>query len=332
MLELTACGFDLGNGAPKTSMDNKASKIPNWHIGTEPKGALNSKTLLTAKPMAFPLEIDNNIHWFGQDTLSLAGHQEIDNDKLKPNYIKMMFKAVTWRWLDQHRVSSEWIADKRLSVVCGMPPELYLDRKARAEAEKVYRHVFNQNKPDYINVPGKPAIPFYTTFGGLKPETLSWRAVNKLKPGFTLLVDLGYGTSDFCMLHSDSELPVKITTLNNGLFHSHHEANAIEPWLSELDTMRGNLPNNPHHPIKRYSNTAKSKILQVVRPLASRKIALAQLVVFGGGVQLLDDITVKDLRSYADTVTLDKKRYNEFSNARWFEAIGRKMLEANEQN
>jgi hypothetical protein len=314
MLKLTACGLDFGNGWPKVSLDNKASKIPNWSTQNEPKGALNSKTLLTAKPMAFPLEIDGNVHWFGQDTLSLAGYQEIDSDKLKPDYIKMMFKATLFRWLNQHRVNPDWLADKRLSVVCGMPPELYLDRQARAKAEKVYRHTFNQNKPDYINEPGKSAIPFYTAFGGLKPETLSWAIVNKLKSGYTLLVDLGYGTSDLALLKKGNNGPISVKSLNNGLLHSHHESNAVRPWESELATMRGSLPTN-------YANITKSKIRQI-----ARQLTLSQLVIFGGGVQLLDDVTIKDLKGYADVVTLDKKRYNEFSNARWFEVISRKGL------
>jgi hypothetical protein len=318
MLELIPSGLDLGNGWPKCDVDGKASKVPNWSAEKEPKGRLNEKTLLTAKPAAFPLEIDGQVRWFGQDTLSLPGYQEIDQDKLKPKYIKMMFKAVLFRWLNQHRVEAEWLSGVRLNVVCGMPPELYQDRQARSKAEKVYRHVFNQNKPDYIKQPGKPGIAFFTAFCGLKPETLVWRAVNKTRPGFTLLVDLGYGTSDLCLLHSDSELPVSTATLNNGLLHSHHETNPVRPWEAELAVMRGGVPAN-------YANTAKAKIRQV-----ARQISLSQLVVFGGGVQLLDAETVKDLKTYAATVSIGRG-YDEFSNARWFGAISKRNV-INEQD
>jgi hypothetical protein len=80
--------------------------------------------------------------------------------------------------------------------------------------------------------------------------------------------------------------------------------------------MRGNLP--PH-----YANITKNKVRKV-----ARQLSLAQLVVFGGGARLLDDSTIKDLRTYAKVVTLDKKVYNEFSNARWFEKISKNMIEA----
>jgi len=313
-LKQVACGLDLGNGWPKIVLDNKASKIPNWSTGNEPKGQLNAKTMIAAKPIAFPLEIDNVVRWFGQDTLSLPGYQEIDQDKLKPDYIRMMFKAVLYRWLDQHRINSEWLADKRLNVVCGMPPELYQDRQARNKAERVYRHVFDEKRPQYIKVPDKPTIAYFSAFSGLKPETLVWRAVNKQKLGFTLLVDLGYGTSDFCLLDKDTELPIKTVSLNNGLLHSHNENNPITPWLAELETMRGNEPAN-------YANITKSKIRQV-----ARQIKLAQLVVFGGGVHLLDSETLKDLKSYASMVSLGRG-YDEFSNARWFEALAKRGID-----
>jgi len=313
-LELTPCGTDFGNGWIKVCLNGKASKIPNWSISSEPKGRLNEKTMLTVKPVAFPLEISGNTQWFGQDTLSIAGHQEIDQDKLKPDYIRMMFKASLLRWLDQHRVNPEWLSDKRLNVVCGMPPELYQDRMARSRAEKVYRFIFNQNKPDYIKQPNKPGMTYFTAFGGLKPETLVWRGVNKPRNGFTLLVDLGYGTSDLVLLHSGQEMPIATTTLNNGLLHSHHETNPVRPWEAELSVMRGDKPAN-------YANVTKAKIRQV-----ARQISLVQLVVFGGGVQLLDAETIKDLKGYAENVTLGRG-YDEFSNARWFEALAKKGVE-----
>jgi hypothetical protein len=320
MLELIPGGLDLGNGWPKLVIKigedeegnalTRASKIPNWSTENQPKGRLNEKKMLAARPIAFPLKIKDDIRWFGQDTLSLSGSYEMDQDKLKPDYIRMMFKAVLFRWLSQHRIEPKWLSDKRLNIVCGMPPELYQDRQARNKAEDAYRFVFDQNKPDYIKQPDKPGIPFFTAFGGLKPETLAWRAANKMRPGYTLLVDLGYGTSDLCLLHSDYAVPISTITLNNGLLHSHHENNPIRPWEAELATMRGVLPAN-------YANIAKAKIRQV-----ARQINLAQLVVFGGGARLLDAETIKDLRGYAPNVSLGKG-YDEFSNARWFERISR---------
>ncbi|MHA2219747.1 MAG: ParM/StbA family protein, partial [Candidatus Hodarchaeales archaeon] len=269
MLQITPAGLDFGNGWIKISLDNKASKIPNWVTENEPKGLLNSATLLRGKAMGFPLEIKGDIRWFGQDTLSLSGSYEIDQDKLKPDYIRMMLKAVLWRWLDQHKINPEWLVNKRLSVVCGMPPELYESRAARNKAEKAYKFIFNQNKADYINIPNKSAIPFYTSFGGLKPETLSWAIVNKLKPGYTLLVDLGYGTSDLVLLKKGHNGPVRTNSINNGLLHTHDESNPISPWLAELSAMRGNHPSN-------YANQTKIKIRKV-----ARQLSLAQLVVFG---------------------------------------------------
>ena len=124
-LPLTPCGLDFGNGWIKICLDGKASNIPNWTIATEPKGRLNNQNTLI-KPMAFALEIPNHpLHWvyswFGQDTLSQPGYQEIDTDKYRPAYIKMMFKAILQRWLTQHNVSPEWLKDKRLNIICGMP-------------------------------------------------------------------------------------------------------------------------------------------------------------------------------------------------------------------
>lgn len=315
-LPLIPAGLDFGNGWIKIVLDNKASKIPNWAIEKQPKGALNKKTMIQSKPICFPLDTDKT-RWFGQDTLSLPGYQKIDSDKLKPEYIRMMTKAVVCRWLSQHRIENEWLSHIRLNVVCGMPPELYQDRQERNEAEKVYRHVFNQKQPYYIKQPNKTAIPFFTSFGGLKPETLAWAAVNKLKAGYTLLVDLGFGTSDFCLFHDEEELPISTITLKNGLLHSHYETNVNKPWEAELNTMRGSLPIN-------YSNITQAKIIRVTRQITP----LAQLVIFGGGVQLLDEDTLKDLRGYAETFSSGKKSgYNEFSNARWFEKISEKLLD-----
>jgi hypothetical protein len=313
-LKLIPCGLDFGNGHIKISLQEKVSKIPNWVTSQEPKGALNKKTMIAAKPMAFALEINGQSKWFGQDTLSLGGEQEIDEDKYKPAYIKMMFKAVLFRWLDQHRIEPEWLEDKRLSIICGMPPEQYQDRAIRGKAEKVYGNLFEQNKPDYIKIPDEIAIPFFTSFKSLRPETLAWRAVYRLKPGYTLLVDLGYGTSDFCLLHSSKEMPLKTISLPNGLLHVHNENNPTSPWLSELETMRGDKPDN-------YANITKSKIRQI-----ARQVNLAQLVVFGGGVQLLDTETIKDIKGYAENVSLGRG-YDEFSNARWFEKLAKRRLE-----
>jgi hypothetical protein len=328
MLELIPTGLDLGNGYDKVVIKigevqdeegvthiTRASKIPNWSTEDEPKGKLNEKTMLTAKPVAFPLEISGQVRWFGQDTLSLSGYQEIDQDKLKPDYIRMMFKAVLFRWLNQHRIETKWLSDKRLNVVCGMPPELYQDRQYRSKAEKVYEFVFDQNKRDYIKQPDKPGIPFFTAFGGLKPETLVWATVNGLKTGYTLLVDLGYGTSDLCLLKKGHSGPVSTVTLNNGLLHSHHETNPVRPWEAELNVMRGNLPAN-------YANITKAKIRQV-----ARQINLTQLVIFGGGIHLLDKTTLKDIQTYAQIVSLGKGN-DEFSNARWFERISRNGIKA----
>lgn len=314
MLELTPAGFDMGNGWPKLAAYNQASKIPNWNTADKPKGMLNTKTMLAAKPVAFPLEIDGLARWFGQDTLSLPGYQEIDSDKLKPNYIRMMFKATLYRWFTQHHVETEWLTSRRLNVVCGMPPELYQDRQARSKAEKVYQFAFNEKKPQYIKVPSKPAIAFFTAFGGIKPETLAWRAVNKMKNGYTLLVDLGFGTSDLVLLHSNKEMPINTKSLNNGLLHSHNETNPISPWLAELDTMRGIIPAN-------YANITKSKIRQV-----ARQIPLAQLVIFGGGIRLFGKDALRDMQGYADTVSCGKG-YDEFSNARWFEVLAKGVSE-----
>jgi hypothetical protein len=142
-----------------------------------------------------------------------------------------------------------------------MPPELHENKVARNKVEKVYKFIFNQNKPDYINSPDKPAIPFYTAFRGLKPETLSWEIANRLENGYTLLVDLGYGTSDLILLKKGHNGPVRTNSINNGLLHTHDESNPISPWLAELSAMRGNHPSN-------YANQTKIKIRKVARQLS----------------------------------------------------------------
>ncbi len=308
MNNLISCGLDIGNGFLKICLNGKVSKIPNWSILNRPKGQL-TKTNTEAKPVAFSLEINGELCWFGQDTLSQAGYQEIDSDKYKPKYIQTLFKAVLYRWIIQHHIEPEWLADKRLNIICGMPPEQYQDKLAQNKALKAYQDVFNPSKTDYIKIPSQPAIPFFTKFGGLTPETIAWRSVNTLKTGYTLVVDLGYGTSDICLFSSHHTLPVSTISLNNGLLHSHNKTNPTMPWLAELDTMR-KVANS-----ELYSNEAKRKIRHV-----ARQLSLAQLVIFGGGIRLFSPEDLKDLKSYATNYW----QGDEFTNVRIFEKLGEK--------
>ncbi len=307
-LPLIPTGFDSGNGVVKLSIfyeDSEkgyVSKIPNWNIRIMPKGAL-TKHNVHAKAIAFSLEYNGKIRYYGQDTLSVAGYQEIDDDKYKPDYIKQMFQACLLRWLTQHNIDHDWLKDKRLNIVSGMPPERYQDRMVRNKAFKAFSEAFNDKKPQYIKLLNSSSIVYFTAFQAITPETLSWRSVNTLKSGYTLLADLGFGTSDLCLFHSEQELPLSTKSINNGLLHSHNETNPTNPWLSELNTLR--RVNKPEG----YANITKAKIRTV-----ARQLELTQLVVFGGGVKLLDKLTVADLKTYANNLWIG----DEFTNVRNF--------------
>lgn len=309
--KLIPCGLDAGNGWFKICLDGKCSKIPNWHTDQQPKGALTKRNVVS-KPMAFPLEIAGKSLWFGQDTLGRQGIQQVDEDKLKPQYIKMLFKAVLWRWLSQHNIDPDWLTGKRLNVICGMPPEKYQDRQAQNRAFRAYNAAFKANKPDYIKIPDLAAIPFFTRLAGIKPETLSWRAANKLEEGYTLIADLGYGTSDLVIFHSEHDLPVSTVSHDNGLLHSHYQTNPAQPERVELDTMR---KSNNH--LEFYSNKTKRIIQETTRRLNKMNVNLAQLAVFGGGIKLFDSDDIKDLKTYASKYW----QGDEFTNVRMFERL-----------
>ncbi len=307
-LEQTPCGLDFGNGWIKIALDGKASKVPNWFIESEPKGQL-TKNMITSVPKAFPLMTPNGLRYFGQDTLSQSGHQKIDADKYRLDYINLLFRAVLWHWVNQHRVNPEWLSDKRLNIVCGMPPEQYQDRSDQSKALKAYKPTFNEQRPQYIKIPDKPSVPFFTSFEGLSPETIGWRSTNTVDLGWTLICDLGFGTSDIVLFTSEKELPFDTKSLPNGLMHSHDKTNSTMPWLPELDTMR--KTSNPDL----YVSVTKGKIAKV-----ARQINLARLVVFGGGIRLFSKDDIASLKTYATHYT----QGDEFTNVRIFEKLAGK--------
>jgi len=294
------------------SEDGYASKIPNWSVLKIPKGPL-TKNNVHAKASFYSLEYNKEIRYYGQDTLSLGGYQEIDTDKYKEHYIRAMFQASLLRWLDQHKVSPKWLEDKRLNIVTGMPPERYQDRPTQTKAFRAFSSVFNQKRPQHIQMSDQNDIAYHTAFEkntGLREEAQTWHQVHKLKNGYTLIVDLGYGTSDLCLVHFDDTKPdnKKITftdtkSLNNGLLHSHYETNPVNPWIAELNTLRRVSKS------KSYANITKAKIRSV-----ARQIDLIQLVVFGGGIELLDKDSLADMKTYAP----DWWAGDEFTNVRNF--------------
>ncbi len=311
-LKNESAGWDCGNGMAKFCLNGMVAKIPSGYSKVFPAGRLNEKTLLTGKPIAFGLEIGNKNLFFGQDILSGYVHKLIDKLKYDPEYLMPIFKASLYNWLNQPYTDSEFLQGKRLKITVGIPPKMYEDRAYRAMAEKAYEAIFDHSKTNYIKPAGQKAIPFFTSFGGVKPEALSYFALHKMKPGYTLIYDLGYGTSDVCLLHSDRPDLPDSKSLLNGLFHAYNEMN-IKPHLAELAVLRKQA--NPDE----YLHETGLKLQGVLRALQNYSDDI-HLVMFGGGIKLLPEKTKKYFKSEVTSLWLG----DEYTNARAFEKIGRK--------
>jgi len=308
-LKIIPTGLDFGNGFIKICIGDLVSKIPSCYSLSQPRGQLTDD-LITRKPISFSLLVDNRQLYFGQDVLSEQVKREIDMLKHKPEHIRILFKAVLYQWIKEHN-GLETIKDKRLRLVCGMPPELYQDRQKRLQVEKVYKGVFEQNKPDYIKYAKDiDAVPFFTSFGSLKPETLSYYVSAKVQLGYTLICDIGYETIDLCLFYHTSDKPISTVSQNNGLLYAYERSNVAEPNIAELNVLRKtNLP-------ELYLNSIKIKIVGMLRKLQNQRQPI-NLVIIGGGAKLFNDEARRDFKSLVDNVTFG----DEFSNVRYFERI-----------
>ncbi len=316
-LKLISVGWDHGNGLSKLSLNGMVTKIPNGYSNKMPQGEVSNKTLLAGKPIAFGLEIDGNNLYFGQDILSGDVFKLIDRRKYKPEYLMTIFKAALYAWLQQPKTDSSILENHRLKITAGIPPEMYQDKSYRIMAEKAYKAIFGHNKPNYIKPKGLPAIPFFTSFGeteksGLKPETLSVLALRKLQSGYTLFIDMGYGTFDYAYWHNGQDQPKGVKSIKNGLLHAYGEMNMINPHHAELEVMRKD--SRPDM----YLNRVELKIMEVLRALQNFKEPIS-LCIFGGGVKLLSKGTIKDFSNEVSNLWIG----DEYTTARAFERIGK---------
>ncbi len=312
-LELKSCGFDLGNGAAKISLDEKVASVISGYAKEMPLGELNNKSMLLSSPKAFGLEIDNENLYFGRDILSGQMVKYIDKRKYtKPQYLMLLFKAALYQWSKQPTTDINLLQENRLNIVAGIPPAAYQDRSYRLMVEKAYKGIFDHNKPNYIKPVGRPAIPFFTSFGGVKPETLSlYLALRKLKTGYTIVIDMGYGTFDYALFNSEKIDPEATKTVKNGLLHAYGEMNPTNSYSSELDTLRGiAIP-------AMYLNKIELKIFEVLRVVQNFNQPI-HLDLIGGGVKLLSADTIKDFKSEVASLWLG----DSYTNARCFEKLG----------
>ncbi len=311
-LKMIATGYDHGNGGGKVAINGMVGQTINGYSDTMPQGEVSSKTLLTGKPLAFGLEIDDKILYFGQDILSGQVYKLPDRRKYKPEYLMTIFKATLYAWLQQPKTDAAILESHRLKIIAGIPPEMYQDRAYRTMAEKAYRSIFGHNKPSYIKPVGEPAIPFFTSWGGLKPETLSVLSLRKLQPGYTLFIDIGYGTLDYAYWHYLQGKPKGVKSIKNGLLHAYGEMNTTNPHLAELEVIRKD--NRPDM----YLNKIELKIFEVLRGLQNFNDPIS-LCIFGGGAKLLSKGTIKDFENEVDNLWIG----DEYTTARAFEKIGK---------
>ncbi len=311
-LKMIATGYDHGNGGGKICIDGMVGQTINGYSDTMPRGEVSSKTLLTGKPLAFGLEIDGKNLYFGQDILSGQMYKLRDRRKYKPDYLMIIFKATLYAWLQQPKTDAAILENCRLKIIAGIPPEMYQDRSYRSMAEKAYEAVFDHNKPSYIKPLNQPAIPFFTSWGGLKPETLSVLSLRKLQPGYTLFYDIGYGTLDTAYWHYGQDKPKQVKSIKNGLLHAYGEMNTTNSYMAELEVIRKD--NRPDM----YLNKIEGKIGEVLRLLQNFNEPIS-LCIFGGGARLLSKETIKDFENEVDSLWIG----DEYTTARAFEKIGK---------
>ncbi len=226
-MELTPVGLDFGNGFIKIAIQNKVSKIPASYSMIGPRGMLNPKTGFRAKPKAFSLLFDDQELWFGQDVLSVTSIRELDTLKYEPRHISILFRAVLYHWSKQHKIDLESLG--RLCVTASMPPNVFADRVQYQKAYKAYSKTFNTNKPVYLRT-GQDTYRIATKFVSLQREAISYIEVNQSRlPGYTLLMDLGYGTVDSGLFKDGNSNPLVIKTQNSGLLHAYAEIDDIDP-------------------------------------------------------------------------------------------------------
>jgi hypothetical protein len=248
---------------------------------------------------------DDQVLWFGQDVLGLTNIRELDSLKYNPKHIMILFKAILYHWSQQHRIDIESLG--KLCIVASMPPNLYANKTLHNKALSAYSKAFNTTKPIYLRT-SDTTHRIATKFVALKREAISYIEVNQSRlPGYTLLIDLGYGTIDSGLFKNGCATPLTINTQNNGLIHAYAEIDSINPDAIELNIMRGNSIQQ----IKPYLSNVKNSIIRVHRLLQSEG-GLSNLILIGGATRLMDSNYKKSLRDIAPNLIVK----DEFENAR----------------
>ncbi len=304
------CGLDLGNGFVKICIDGKVSKIPAAYSLTKPDGAISGKTGTRLKAKTFNLTIEDSVLWFGLDVLGTATIRELDAAKYDPRHIRVLFAAVLVKWLKQHGVSSADL--DRLKITCSMPPQIYQDPQARAIAEKANRAAFTPRQaPWFVRGNHFDTFRLQTSYGNLIPEAISYMRTNgnTTTTGFTVLVDIGYGTVDYVIYSAQNLItPLIVNSQNNGLIQLFAEMNNVDFNRAELALLRHE---EPLARVNVHLNQIKNKLTTITRTLAKRTDQV-NIVFLGGGCKLM----TKEFKANVKRTFGNVRFKDEFENVR----------------
>lgn len=309
MTETTATplGLDFGNGFVKLCLAGKTSKIPAAYSMGKPQGALSTKGTLL-KPKAFTVMVGDQEIWVGQDVLGAPLIRNIDASKYQKSHIRILFAAALANHVAKRKVDPESLG--RLHIVASMPPGLYQDAEARAKAERAYKLAFNDNrKPWWVRSSLTDTFRISTQFGGLKAEATSYVEANRLKPGLTLITDIGYGTIDFVLVKNGDGEPVLVKSFNNGLVHGFQQINEINHNQAELALLRKKGDEGKLAP---HFNDAKEKLGLILRHIGNANVSV---VVIGGGVKLMSKSIKDSFRLLTSSIVFKDEYVNAVSNA-----------------
>ena len=300
----TPCGLDFGNGFIKLAINGQVSKISSVYGLVKPKGAISPKTGLEQRAKAYSLTVENIELWFGQDVLSGDLIREVDADKYTEFYIKTLFSAALANHVRQHKVSpDEW---GKLSIIASMPPSSFEDVGRRKQAIKAYRSVFNgQKTPWYVKSSIADTFRIQTSFVDIYPEAVSYGQAHNLK-NLTVILDIGFGTSDYVLLKPNSHKPVISRSVNDtGLMYAFDQPDSLSSVVGEIEYLR---PTRNLAPLAAHFSKIKQRLAQMIRRIPSSQPLT--LIIVGGGVKLMTKSVKDGFKTMAHTVTFKDEYVN----------------------
>ena len=302
-MKITPTGLDAGNSSFIVSINGKAAKVPAAYAIVRPLGQI--KNGKETAPKSFSLVIDNKTLWFGADVLTSPAFRGLDEDKLDPKHLSILFRAVLYEWSRRHKIKLSTLG--KLNVVCSMPPSPFANRKANAKAMAAYKATFNRRQSHmWVRDGSKVKAQIVTQFGGLEREAATYaiQQQQQAKTPVSMVADLGYGTSDYVVMEGPE---IRVTkSWPTGMLHTFERMNPGNPYQAEAEILRDKTSMPPD--LALYYSERREEITRIKRviPREIRKIT----IIGGGAARMTPDIK-SIFRGLADQVLFG----NEYANA-----------------